>query len=60
MLHHELGVPRRIWMSESLTGGDGAVEGAQAVCLFTSVYVMYSTSLRDNESCTENRMVWDN
>lgn len=55
MLHHELGVPRRVGVSESLTHDKGVVECAQAVCLFTSVNAVYSTSLRATESYTENR-----
>lgn len=55
VLHHELGVPRRVRVSESLTHDKGVVECAQVVCLSTSVNAVYSTSLRATESYTENR-----
>lgn len=47
VLHHKLGVPRRVWMRESLNGDEGVVECAQVVCLFTSVNAVYSSFLSD-------------
>lgn len=58
VLHHELGVPRRVRVRESPTCDKGVLECAQVVCLSTWVNAVCSTSLRATESYSENRKLW--
>lgn len=55
VLHHKLGVPRRVWMRESLTGDEGVAECTRYLSFHFSKCTVEQLSLRDSESYTENR-----